>query len=225
MKWALLGASSGLGAAFHRLILMSHPDHQILSISRKAQDGERTKAWRADFSKEDQWPRILDEIKNFQPDWIIYFSGGGPYGRFDEKNFRDHQWAFKVNFEFPAYVLHQVMQTQFKEAATVSSLNSKPLEGVKNSLLSTNLCFIGSSIAESSADPMAASYAAGKHALKGLVDSVKAEIPREGLNFRLELFSPGYMSTPMLPANSWPRLQGLAQEPAMVAKELLKTLS
>lgn len=208
MKWALLGASSGLGLAFHELLIEKNVQDQFLNISRKASPAPRSAPLQADFSKEDQWTRVVEVIKDFQPDWILYFAGGGPYGRFDKKNFRDHQWAFRVNFEFPAFLLHQVMQSKLAKISSASM----------------NVCLIGSSIAESSPDPMAASYAAAKHALKGLVDSVQLEIQKDGLDFKLHHFSPGYMDTPMLPGNAWPRQQGLVQAPKLIAEKLLNEL-
>ena len=75
---------------------------------------------------------------------------------------------------------------------------------------------MGSSVAEDKADPGAASYAAAKHALKGLLESVILEKP----DLDVRLFSPGYMDTGMLPQNAWPRQQGLAEDPDAVARRL-----
>jgi NAD(P)-dependent dehydrogenase (short-subunit alcohol dehydrogenase family) len=74
---------------------------------------------------------------------------------------------------------------------------------------------LGSAVAEASADPGAASYCAAKHALKGLIASLRAEIPA----WDLRLFSPGYMDTEMLPGNAAARRQGV-YSPARMAREL-----
>ena len=73
-------------------------------------------------------------------------------------------------------------------------------------------------MAEDKADPLAGSYAAAKHALRGLVDSVNSEQESE---IKLLLFSPGYMQTDLLPSNSRPRQDGLAESPRVVAARLI----
>ena len=100
-----------------------------------------------------------------------------------------------VTYQFPARLLH-----------ALASLDHPP-----------PVVLIGSAIAESNADPGAASYAAAKHALKGLWSSLRFEYP----NWDLRLFSPGYLDTELLPAHSGPRQLGVYQVNT-VAKELLE---
>jgi short-subunit dehydrogenase len=64
---------------------------------------------------------------------------------------------------------------------------------------------VGSSIAESQPDPGAVSYAAGKHGLKGCISSLQGEVRKD-----VRLFSPGYMSTDMLPPQAQARLEQTA---------------
>lgn len=208
MRWVLMGASSGLGRAF--LEILSHQETvEILSLSRRAQAGFQVEARSFDFAKIENWGPILDEIEKFQPERIVYFAGGGPHGRYDQKKFSDHQWAFKVSFEFPAYLLHRILENANRSESSVKKI-----------------CFIGSSIAESSADPLAASYAASKHALKGLIDSIKIELAESPSSIEISLFSPGYMNTRMLPAGSWPRQNPeLVKEPEEIATELYAFLN
>jgi NAD(P)-dependent dehydrogenase (short-subunit alcohol dehydrogenase family) len=66
---------------------------------------------------------------------------------------------------------------------------------------------------------MASSYAAAKHALKGLVTTVQAEA---SLKFKTKLFSPGYILTDLLPAHSAPRLENKAQPAESVASQLVQ---
>ena len=80
------------------------------------------------------------------------------------------------------------------------------------------ITFVGSQIAESKADPNAASYAAAKHGLKGLITTIQAEAAQKP---NILLFSPGYMQTDMLPAHSWPVAKGLAVSSGLVAKQLI----
>jgi short-subunit dehydrogenase len=143
-----------------------------------------------DLTKRSDWDSVIEFVQKTDPDQIIYCSGGGPYGLYNQKKFSDHEWAFNLNFLFPAYLIHQIDKS---------------------------MTLVGSSVAESKPDPMASSYAASKHGLLGLIKSVKAESPSR----KIKLFSPGYMDTGLLPANAWPRQQGLQQSPATLAKILI----
>ena len=183
---AILGASRGLGAALEKVIQAELPEAKIMPLSR--QHG-------ADFTKVDSYEDILNQLSGAELDTLVYVAGGGPFGDYASKEWKDHQWAFRLNFEFPAQLLHHFLQ------------NPGTLK---------KLVFVGSSVAESKPDPGAASYAASKHGLKGLIESVIAENPP----LTIQLFSPGYMDTDMLTANAWPRQQGLAEDPAEVARRL-----
>lgn len=254
MRWVCLGASSGLGLSVVQELL-TKPNSHILSISRKARDNQifanqsSIESLQFDFSKENVWPEILNSIKLFKPDRVVYFAGGGPYGFFSEKKFSSHQWAWKVTFEFPAFLLHSLLadninsnaieneNTWDKEKVEMNhsepkNLSQKELSQKRSQKI---VCFIGSSIAEAKPDPGAASYAAAKHALKGLIQSVQSESeellkkkslhPQKNLEWTIKLFSPGYMDTRMLPPQSWPRqVSGLVKDPKDVSIELLQFL-
>jgi short-subunit dehydrogenase len=192
-KWILIGGSRGLGAEFAKILESKSEKYEILS---RKQGG-------FDVTRVEQWETLIPRLSDLGPTKIVYFSGGGPFGEYGSKAFKDHQWAFRLNFEFPAFLLHRVLQAE----------NFDKLQ---------QICFIGSAIAESKPDPGAASYAAAKHGLVGLVSSVQAE-PHGTLDLRL--YSPGYMDTGMLPANAWPRAQaGLVRSPRDVAGELYSWL-
>lgn len=186
-KWILCGASRGLGKSF--LEIAQKNSVEAISISRKS-------AVVADFTQKEKWPEIIEQIREMNPTRLFYFAGGGPHGPYAEKQWKDHEWAYKLNFEFPAFLLHSLWKDENIQQLT----------------------FVGSSIAESNADPGAASYAAAKHALKGLVSSLQGE---KNLNVDLRLFSPGYMDTQLLPANAWPRQQAnLVKDTRVVAQTL-----
>lgn len=195
IKFALLGSSRGLGKSFNELLIKKgYSSTEIYQASRKMNQ--------MDFSQKSNWDSYLLQLAEQNPEKIIYFAAGGPYGEFQKPEWKDHEWALNVTFLFPAYLLHQV-------------LDRKKFPALKQ------VTFIGSSVAESEPDPKASMYSASKHALKGLVTSVKKENP--GLDLRL--FSPGYMDTPLLPANAWPRKQNLVRNPTLVAEELLSFIS
>lgn len=186
---AILGASRGLGKATVEL-LKEH--NELLLISRKSELSH-------DFSKEDEWPQIIQEVHDFDADVLIYTAGGGPFGPYQDKEWKDHKWAFKVNFEFPAYLILRLMN----EPAAIK-----------------HLLFVGSAIAENSPDIGGASYSAAKHALRGLVSTLQEE---NKCPFKLHLFSPGYIDTEMLPKNAWPRQHAAdtIRPPNEVAKSLV----
>lgn len=178
-KWILLGASKGLGKSF-ALLAAQKKSLELISISRKANIS-------ADFSQAEKFSENLELIQKFEADRVFYFAGGGPYGKFQDKAWKDHEWALNVNFRFPAFLLHQLLQSQ-------------------NSI--KQIVFVGSSIAESSTDPKASMYCASKHALKALLMTVQEEmkdLKSTGEFKDIRLFSPGYMDTGLLPAHAWPR--------------------
>lgn len=221
--WFLLGASRGLGKAFYEQVIIRYPALKQVLVSRKVSQifsslqgaSEAPVRIDQDFTKVEKWDEyvlsyrsFIDEhLRGHQPQIKIrffYFAGGGPYGAFADKQFKDHQWAMRLNFEYPAFLLHSLMTLQ-------KSLNN-PIQ----------MNFIGSDIAESQPDPFASSYCAGKHALKGLISSILQESwPTKSL-IDLRLFSPGYMDTSMLPKQAWPRqVENLVADPHVVAKTLL----
>lgn len=204
-KFILLGASRGLGWATYQGLSKKYPSSEFLLISRKISDdtlqNSKASVMRYDFSKE-LTSEFFTQISNFKPTTIIYFAAGGPYGNFQDKKWTDHQWALNVSFLFPAQLLHALLQ--------------KAPETLQKFLV------VGSAIAENKPDPMAASYCAAKHALRGLISTVKEENKSA---FKIELFSPGYIETDLLPAQSWPRQQGLAASAENVAAQLIDSLN
>lgn len=188
----ILGASRGLGAQLATYARAEGWD--VTGLSRKVQaQGAGFTAILADFTKAEGQETVLQHVLQNPFKKLFYVAGGGPFGLFHERSWKDHQWALEVSFLFPAKLLHALACAgRFQQTIIV-----------------------GSSIAESDADPMAASYAAAKHALKGLVLSLRQEYPQ----WDLRLFSPGYMDTDMLPPNAAVRKPGV-YDPAVVAREL-----
>jgi short-subunit dehydrogenase len=187
-KWILLGASRGLGNSFFECA-SARSESELIVFSRKTNPP-------MDFSKTEMWPQYCDQILSEQAQRIFYFAGGGPFGEFSTKDWKDHLWAINVSFSFPAFLLHQIL---------------------RSSSLPHQVCFVGSDIAENKPDPGAASYCAAKHALKGLVETLTIENPQ----LDLRLFSPGYMDTELLPRNAKPRQTSQPMSPNLVAADLL----
>lgn len=205
---AIFGASRGLGWALYTELAATDKETSFFLVSRKIEEKLKfvtntTTIKAQDFSKLPVSQNFLKDLENFNPTHLIYMAGGGPYGEFRAKKWSDHLWALNTTFLYPAELLHDVLT----HPETWSQLQQ--------------IIFVGSAIAEDKPDPMAASYAAAKHALKGLVGSIQ----REGdLHPKLTLFSPGYMQTELLPQSSWPIQQGMAEDVLQVAKRLIATI-
>lgn len=190
-KWFIIGASRGLGAEFVKQSQNCHSELEMFLASRKIN--------RFDTSNIENYQILAKQIVDFKPDRLFYFPGGGPYGAYQNFQWKDHEWSFNVTFKFPAFLLHYL-------AANTCDLKQVVL--------------IGSAIAESNPDPYAAMYCASKHALKGLVSSLQ----KEGFPIPILLFSPGYIETELLPKGTWPRQSGLARPVTDIAAELLQNI-
>jgi short-subunit dehydrogenase len=205
LRLFLLGASRGLGSAVARELRKQSPAAALCLLARKRplleslqkELGAGIEIAAFDLSRESDQAQALEVIGRFKPTHIWSFAGGGPHGPYQSKDFKDHLWAWNVNFLFNARLLHSVLR------------DSDSYPQVKQ------LLFLGSDIAESQADPLSASYAASKHALKGLVTSVQAESPA----CDIRLVSPGYMKTELLPITSEPYAK--AAEPQLIAEKLV----
>jgi short-subunit dehydrogenase len=205
-SYILLGASRGLGWHTYLQLLKTQPDSRFLISSRKVNSRNTevkgdTTLLQQDFSKPGIDPGFLNKLKEFKPTQIIYFAGGGPYGLFQEKKWSDHQWALQTSFLYPAELLHSIK----------SQLENWPQL--------KKFVFIGSAVAEDKPDPRASSYSAAKHAMRGLLTSIKAE---QDSAPKILLFSPPYMQTDLLPAHSQPRLSDRAENPEVVAERLIE---
>jgi short-subunit dehydrogenase len=188
----VLGGSRGLGKALV---------DQFLSLQISVESISRKSVHSFDFSKTESWPDVVEKIRSLQPTRIIYCAAGGPYGDFQKYEWKDHSWSLRVSFEFPAYLIHQLLKTE--------------VVGLKQ------VCVIGSSIAENQADPGAAMYCAAKHGLKGLILTLQ----KQDLAFDLRLLSPGYMNTDLLPTGTKPRNQGQSVNPAVVADSMIRSIT
>ncbi len=187
---AFLGCSRGLGRAVcHQMNREARPDFSLL-VSRKKEDlkslafeiGGESQVVPMDFSKESNVFSLLEMIKKQKIKRLFYFAGGGPYGSFVSKEWKDHQWAFQVNFLTPAFLLHQLLG--------------------ENSL--EQMVFVGSMIVDNKPDPLTTSYSCSKQALHFLVTSVTGESPEKDLR----LFRPGYMDTDLIPPRASVRQDG-----------------
>ncbi|MFN3696222.1 MAG: SDR family NAD(P)-dependent oxidoreductase [Pseudobdellovibrio sp.] len=206
LKFILCGASRGLGWQTYLKLAKRYPEAQFLLVSRKIETQlenllPQTEIFKHDFSKTELSLEFKSKIETFNPTHFLYIAGGGPHGLFESKKWSDHQWAMNVCYSTPAQIIHYLLQNK----------------NVFNQLL--RIVLVGSAIAEDKPDPLASSYAAAKHALRGLISSIQQESPN--YSELIKLFSPGYIQTDLLPAHSWPRQHGLAQSAENVADDLI----
>lgn len=204
---AFLGCSRGLGRqvcleANKKLsvdlsLLIARDEKKLLSLSQELD--HKNKIVKMDFSKTECVDTVVDELKKNKVKRLFYFAGGGPYGFFHTKEWKDHLWGLQVSFLTPSEILHK-------------TLRDPELDCVKQ------IIFVGSLIADHKPDPSAASYSSAKHGLKAMVESIL----EEGCDRDLRFFRPGYMNTDLLPPNAIPRHKDQKLlEPEEVAKKFI----
>lgn len=192
-KIFIIGARRGLGREILNQWRTTFSNDLLVATSRREFAVEGVETCVFDLSLPEHVEVLLQKLQTSSPTRVFYIAGGGPYGSFAEKAWKDHLWALQVSLLSPLRVLHVCLG----------------LSSVKQVVL------VGSAIAESQPDPGAVSYAAAKHGLLGCVSSLQTEVSKD-----VRLFSPGYMSTEMLPVQAQHRLQSKASvdSPVLVAK-------
>lgn len=193
-KILILGARRGLGFEILKLWKSRFPNDEISASSRQSFEYLDTKTFRCDLTVNDDVENLLQTVTQLSPQKVFYIAGGGPYGRFSEKQWKDHQWSLQLTLLTPMRLLHHCLQQSFLEQFIV----------------------VGSSIAEAKPDPGAASYASAKHGLNGLLSSLQSETDLD-----LRLFSPGYMKTSMLPQSAQLKINAPIEDPALVAGQFI----
>lgn len=194
----ILGASRGLGAELAKKSCAS--GFSTVGISRKEEPLKSLQAQFplfeykiADLARPEGQQRVVDYLLEETYSKVFCVAGGGPYGLFGDAQWKDHDWAWEVSFRSHARVLHALAKAHRFEQVVL----------------------IGSSVAEEEGDRGAASYAAAKHALRGLHQTLRLEYPR----WDVRLCSPGYMDTPLLPLNAYARKAGV-HAPKALAEDI-----
>jgi short-subunit dehydrogenase len=196
-KVFIVGARRGLGKHIAEVWKKHYPQDTLLGSSRQT---EKDLLFRCDLAKAEEVDGLLQFFDKEQPERVFCVAGGGPHGEFISKDWKDHQWALSVSLLSPLKIAHHCLRSQYCK----------------------QVILVGSAIAEELPDPLAASYSAAKHGLKGFVSSVVAE----GVGTKdLRLFSPGYLDTAMLPVNAAVRAKGKVLSPALAAEIFVKWAS
>ncbi|MCC6276803.1 MAG: SDR family NAD(P)-dependent oxidoreductase [Oligoflexia bacterium] len=207
----ILGASRGLGRSLTRYLSTHFPKVESLTLlSRKqelleqaAQDARsltnpdgrsinhkinNVQTCAVDLSNSQEVEKLTQKLGSEAPDLVLYVAGGGPYGSFAEKQWKDHHWSLQVGLLSPMRLVHGWLEGRAQNR-------------------SGRFVIVGSRVAGLNPDPGAASYAAGKHGLVGFVGSLQSEL--EINPNKVLLYSPGYMDTEMLPPQAQVRQSGV----------------
>ncbi len=189
-KVFVVGGRRGLGKAIVDEWQLKSPGESLWVSSRRAPAD-----FICDFSEPASLDLLLTTLDELQPNRVFCVPGGGPYGSFVDKEWKDHLWALQVSLLAPARLAHHLLKQSYCQ----------------------QLIFIGSQIAESVADFKAASYGSAKHGLVGLLKTLQLETTKD-----LRLYSPGYMATDMLPAVKREELGKPVADPRDVAVDFVK---
>lgn len=163
-KVFIIGGRRGLGKHVAEQWVRERSEDLVITSSRSAGADEL-----CDLSREESVSELLNILDREQPERVFCVAGGGPYGKFSSKEWKDHSWGLSVTMLAPMRITHHLLRSAYCE----------------------QIILVGSAIAESSADPNAASYCAAKHGLKGFVSTLAEEVSDKDIR----LFSPGYMAT------------------------------
>lgn len=189
-----MGGSRGIGLAIGKIL---EAEAELMIVSRGLCSDKFPKATciQLDMTDEKSIHELFVRLRDFNPKRIFYVAGGGPYGEFSKKDFKDHLWAYQLNLLTPAKLLQWGLKVEIGQ-----------------------MIFFGSAIAESSPDPMSSSYSSSKHGLLGLVTSVRAEKPKTDLR----VYSPGYTATSLLPKKAQEKHKEVLLDPALVARDFIQ---
>lgn len=189
-KVFIIGGRRGFGKSIVEQWRTIHPQ-DVLVVSSRSKNAD----YLFDVSREVDVSALLIALDTEKPERVICVAGGGPYGPFMEKEWKDHVWALNVTLLAPMRLLHHCLRATYCEQIVV----------------------VGSAIAENEADKGAASYCSAKHGLLGLCKTVVLESSKD-----IRLFSPGYMATDMLPVKSASIKAKTVYNPLEAAKELVQ---
>jgi len=179
------GASSGIGKAIAlslaaqgtKLILVGRELKKLEEVTERAKEAaEFAKRYRLDLMLEGE----IDEFAAFlkqevgRVDILVHSAGGISIGNLDRAPVEKMDWHYKINVRAP-YVLTQLLLPMMR-----------PCQG--------QIVFINSSVGLK-ARASVGQYAATKHALRGIADSLREEVNAEGIRV-LSMFL-GRTASPM----------------------------
>ena len=95
---AILGASRGLGLELAKHLRQTE---QLFLAARnveslKAEFSAPHMVQSFDFTRDSQWDELFLQLKSHKVRRIIYCAGGGPYGEYEKKAWKDHPNYFEI---------------------------------------------------------------------------------------------------------------------------------
>jgi short-subunit dehydrogenase len=186
-KVFIIGGRRGFGKSIGEIWSQTVPQIKLVTTSRVAGAN-----YIFDLAKEESVTALLKTLDDEQPDHVVCAAGGGPYGEYIKKDWKDHSWSLSVTLLSPMRIAHHLLQSTYCR----------------------QMILIGSAVAEADADKYAASYCAAKHGLRGFVGTLALETTDKDIR----LFSPGYMATDMLPVNVASKTGKVPAKPQDVAQ-------
>lgn len=190
-KVFIIGGRRGFGKSIGDVWSQAVPHVKIVTTSRVTGAN-----YIFDLANEESVTALLKTLDDEQPEIVVCAAGGGPYGEFVKKDWKDHSWALSVTLLSPMRIAHHLLRSTYCR----------------------QVILIGSAVAEAGADKYAASYCAAKHGLRGFVGTLALEATDKDIR----LFSPDYMATDMLPANAASKIGKVAAKPQDVARDFVE---
>ena len=179
----ITGASSGIGAGIARqlaaagaaLVLMGRDRARLTRVLGKRKGSTPVEYLIADFSQHPTLARTLRRLRAGRSELhaIVHCAGAYTRSRLPASDARELAWLMRVNVEAPIFL----------------TLGLR-----KRLAVASDVIFVNSSIVHRPAVD-AACYAATKHALRSLADSLRQEINDQGT--RVTSLYPGRTATPM----------------------------
>ncbi len=179
----ITGASSGIGKALAyelskrgaELILSSRKEKSLLEVKAKCHHPEKVKVVPLDLERHEEMEGIvrtvLGEVEHI--DFLINNGGISQRSFVKDTDIQVDEKIFRINFlgtiALTKAVLPAMIARKSGKIVTVTSVVGKY------------------------ATPKRSSYAAGKHALHGFMDSLRAEVYYDGI--KVQIICPGYVNT------------------------------
>lgn len=201
MSAVITGASSGIGRAITMflanegasLYLIGRDVNKLNQLSESLSKKVEVKVFKADLSMDEDIGNLaLDLLKNLDSlDILIHSAGYFVMGNFEDLSVDDFDRLFRVNVRAPFLITKKLLPLIKKSKGQVVFINSS---------------------AGLQAKAKVSQYAASKHALKAIADSLREEVNADGI--RVISVYPGRTATPM--QEEVHRIEGKAYKPELL---------
>lgn len=201
MSAVITGASSGIGRAITMflanegasLYLIGRDMNKLNQLSESLSKKVEVKVFKTDLSRDEDIGNLtLELLKNIDSlDILIHSAGYFAMGNFEDLSVDDFDRLFRVNVRAPFLITKKLLPLIKKSRGQVVFINSS---------------------AGLQARAKVSQYAASKHALKAIADSLREEVNADGI--RVISVYPGRTATPM--QEEVHRIEGKAYKPELL---------